>query len=197
MEPAAPGKVVAGAVLGGWSRGTAEGKASGPGSAGARGCAAASEGDGWEAKRSSGVAVGPKSVTAGIAVPGLSGGLGGTGSSWSGDSVEAEAGVGLGPAHGPQGLSREGLAPDGTSEAGAEEGAPGFMGRVSGAGLTVALGSTGGKGVGASLAGGAEERSGLCWLTTMGPESHEILCVHRYCQTHQLHRQRLLTQAWH
>lgn len=36
-----------------------------------------------------------------------------------------------------------------------------------------------------------------CWLTTMGPESHEILCVHRYCQTHQLHRQRLLTQAWH
>lgn len=159
VEPAAPGKVMAGAVLGGWSRGTAEGKASGPGAAGDG--AAASEGDGWEAKRSSGVAMGPKSVRAGTAVPGLSGRLGGTGSSWSSDSVEAEAGVGLGPARGPQGWSGEGLAPGGTSEAVAEEGTPGFMGRVSGAGVTVALGATGGKGVGASLAGGAGERSEL------------------------------------
>lgn len=36
-----------------------------------------------------------------------------------------------------------------------------------------------------------------CWLTTIGPASHEALCVHRCCQTHQLHPQRLLTQAWH
>lgn len=36
-----------------------------------------------------------------------------------------------------------------------------------------------------------------CWLNTTGPESHEALCVHRCCQTHQLHPQRLLTQAWH
>ena len=36
-----------------------------------------------------------------------------------------------------------------------------------------------------------------CRLTTMGPASHEALCVHRCCQTHQLHPQWLLTQAWH
>lgn len=36
-----------------------------------------------------------------------------------------------------------------------------------------------------------------CWLTIMGPASHEALCVHSCCQTHQLHPQRLLTQAWH
>lgn len=36
-----------------------------------------------------------------------------------------------------------------------------------------------------------------CWLSTMGPASHEALCVHRCCRTHQLHPQRLLTQAWH
>lgn len=36
-----------------------------------------------------------------------------------------------------------------------------------------------------------------CWLTTTGPASHEALCVHRCCHTHQLHPQRLLTQAWH
>lgn len=75
--------------------------------------------------------------------------------------MEAEAGVGLGPAHVTQGLSREGRAPGGTSEAVTEEGAPGFMERVSGAGGTVALEATGGKGVDASLAGGAGERSGL------------------------------------
>lgn len=160
-EPAAPGKVVAGAVPGGWSRSAAEGSASGPGSAGAGGSAAASEGDGWEAERSSGVAVGPESVGAGTAVPGLWGGLGGGGSSWRGDSVEAEAGMGPGPAPGPQGLSREGLSPGGTSEAVAVEGAPGSTGRVSGAGVTGAWGACGGKGVGTSLAGGAGERSGL------------------------------------
>lgn len=31
----------------------------------------------------------------------------------------------------------------------------------------------------------------------MGPPSHEALCVHRCCQVHQLHPQRLLTQARH
>lgn len=31
----------------------------------------------------------------------------------------------------------------------------------------------------------------------MGPASHEALCVQRCCQTHQLHPQWLLTQAWH
>ena len=36
-----------------------------------------------------------------------------------------------------------------------------------------------------------------CWLTTTGPASHEALCVHKCCQTHQLHPQRLLPQAWH
>lgn len=36
-----------------------------------------------------------------------------------------------------------------------------------------------------------------CWLATMGPASHEALCVHTCCQTHHLHPQRLLTQAWH
>lgn len=44
MEPVAPGKVVAGAVPGGWSRATEEGRASGPGSAGDT--VAASEGNG-------------------------------------------------------------------------------------------------------------------------------------------------------
>ena len=45
---------------------------------------------------------------------------------------------------------------------------------------------------------GARPGVGLtCRLTTMGPASHEALCVHRCCQTHQLHPQRLLTQAWH
>lgn len=153
VEPAAPGKAVAGTVLGGWSRGTAEGKASGPGSAGAGGSATASEGDGWEAKKPSGVAVGLKSVRAGTAVPGLSKRLGGSGPS--------EAGVGLGLAHGPQGLSREGLAPGKTSEAVTEWGVPGSTGREPGVGVTVALGAAGGKGVGASFVGGAGERSGL------------------------------------
>lgn len=160
-EPAAPGKVVVGAVPGGWSRSAAEGLASGPGSAGAGGSAAASEGDGWEAERSSGVAVGPESVGAGTAVPGLLGGSGGGGSSWRGDSVEAEAGTGPGPAPGPQGLSREGLSPGGTAEAVAVEGTPGSTGRVSGTEVTGAWGLLGGKGVGTSPAGGAGERSGL------------------------------------
>lgn len=158
-EPAAPGKAVAGAVLGGWSWGTAVGEASGLGSAGAEGSATASEGDGWEAERSSGVAVGSRLVTAGTAVPGLSGELGGRGPWWRGDSVVAEAGeagVGLGSACG-----REGLASGGTSEAVAEGGASGSTGRVSGVGETVASGAAGGEGVGASTAGGAEERSRL------------------------------------
>lgn len=159
VEPAAPGKVVAGAVPGGWPRGTAEGRASGPGSARVGGSAAASEGDGWEAKRSSAVATGPKAVGAGTAVPGLWRGLGGGGASWRGEPVEAEAGVGLGPAHGPRGLSREGLAPGGTSKAVAVEGVS--TGRASGVRATVALGAVGGKEVGASLAGGAGERGGL------------------------------------
>lgn len=159
VEPAAPGKVVAGAVPGGWSWGTAEGRASGLASAGAGGSAAASVGDGWEAKRSSGVAMGPKAVGAGTVAPGLLWGLGSGGSSWRGDSVEAEAGMEPAPAHGPQGLSREGWAPGGTSEAVPVAGVS--TGRVSGAGLTMALGVVGGKGVGASLAGGAGERSGL------------------------------------
>ena len=158
-EPAAPGKVAAGAVLGGWSWGTAVGEASGPGSAGAGDSATASEGDGWEAKRSSGVAMGSRSVTAGTVVPGLSGERGGRGSSWGGDSVEAEAGeagVGLGPAHG-----REDQASGRTPEAVAKKGAPGSTGRVSGVGVTVALGAAGGEGVGASFAVGAGERSRL------------------------------------
>lgn len=159
VEPAAPGKVVARAVPGGWSRSATEGSASGPGSAGAGGSAAAAVGDAWEAKRSSGVAVGPKSVGAGTAVPGLLGGSGGGGSSWRGGSVEAEAGMGPGPAPGPQGLSRGGRSPGGTSEA--VEGAPGSTGRVSGAGMAGDWGASGGKGVGTSLAGRAGERSGL------------------------------------
>lgn len=35
-----------------------------------------------------------------------------------------------------------------------------------------------------------------CWLTIIGPVSQVALCVHRCSQTHQLHPQRLLTQAW-
>lgn len=163
VAPAAPGKVVAGAALGGWSRGTEEGKAPGPGSAGAAGGAAASEGDGWEATRSVGVAVGSTSVRAGTVVPGPSRGLGGRGPSCRGDAVEAEAeaGVGLGSAHGPPVLSGEGRVPGGVSEAAAEEGTPGSAGRVSGAGVTVVLGAAGGEGPGASFAGGAGESSGL------------------------------------
>lgn len=242
--------------------------------------------------------MGSTSVRAGTVVPGPSRGLGGRGPSCRGDPVEAEAeaGVGLGPAHGTPVLSGEGRVPGGVSEAAAEEGAPGSMGRVSGAGVTVVLEVAGGEGLGASFAGGAGESSGLwgrqrkaggplsrqqagrdvlggeetegkrnkhspltlqrggqapgsvprgrgpalaasaanalravgrsasrtqtpghrshahpgtqpphgpagvtltCWLATAGPESHEALCVHRCCQTHQLHPQRLRTQAWH
>lgn len=36
-----------------------------------------------------------------------------------------------------------------------------------------------------------------CWLATIGPASHEALCVHSCCHTHQLQPQRLLTQARH
>ena len=43
-----------------------------------------------------------------------------------------------------------------------------------------------------------QQGNGLtCLPTTMGPASHEALCVQRCCQTHQLHPQWLLTQAWH
>lgn len=160
VEPAAPGKVVAGAEPGGWSQGPVEGRASGPGSARAGGRAAASEGGGCEAGRSSGVARGPKAEGAGTVDPGVLWGLGGAGggSPGRGDSMGAEAGVGPVPAHGPQGLSGEGLAPGGTSEA--TEGVS--TGKVSGAGVTMAWGAVGGKEkeVGASRAGGAGERSG-------------------------------------
>lgn len=105
--------------------------------------------------------MGPKSVGTVTVVPGLLGGLGGGSSSWRGDSVEAEAGMGPGPAHGPHGLSSEGLALGGMSEAVAVEGASRSTGRVSGAGMTVALGAAGGRGVGATPAGGAGERSRL------------------------------------
>lgn len=158
-EPMAPGKVVAGTVAGGRSRGTVGGRASGPGSAG--GTAATSEGDSGEAKRSSGVAVGLKSVGAGTVVPGPFGGLGGEGSSWRGDSVELREDMGPEPAHGPQGLSREGLAPGEMSKVVAVDGAPGSTGRVLGAGVTRALGAVGGEGLGPSLAGWAGETRGL------------------------------------
>lgn len=132
-----------------------EGRVSGPGSAG--GIGAASEGDGWEAERSSGVAAGPKLVGAGTVVLGMIGRLGRRGFSWKCDSEEVGEGMGPGPAHGPQGLSKEGLAPVGTSESVA----PGSTGKVSGTGVTVDAGAVGGKRVGISLAGGARERSGL------------------------------------
>ena len=159
VEPAAPGKVVAGAEPGGWSWGPTEGRASGPGSTGAGGRAAASEGGGCEASRSSGVARGPKAEGPGTVGPGVLWGLegAGVGSLGRGDSVGAEAGVGSVPAHGTQGLSGEGLAPGGTLEA--MEGVS--TGRVSGVGVTMAWGTVGGKEVGASRAGGAGERSGL------------------------------------
>lgn len=138
---------------------------------------------------------GPRSVGAGTVVPGVVGGSGGRGFSWRGDSVEVGESMGPGPAHGPQRLSREGLAPGRTSED--MEGALGSAGKVLGVGVAVALGTVGGKGVSTSLAGGIRGRSGLCWLATIGPASHEALCVHSCCHTHQLQPQRLLTQARH
>jgi hypothetical protein len=67
--------------------------------------------------------------------------------------------MGPGPAHGPQRLSREGLAPGRTSEA--VEGALGSIGKLLGVGVTVVWGTVGGKGVSSSLAGGIRGRSGL------------------------------------
>lgn len=67
--------------------------------------------------------------------------------------------MGPGPAHGPQRLNQEGLAPGRTSET--VEGARGSTGKVLGVGVTVALGTVGGNGVSTSLAGGTGERSGL------------------------------------
>ena len=107
------------------------------------------------------MAEGLKSVGAGTAVPGPFWGLGGEGSSWRGDPVEPGEDMGPEPAHGPQGLSREGLAPGELSEAVAVEGAPGSTGRVSGAGVARALGAVGGEGLGPPLAGGSGETSGL------------------------------------
>lgn len=157
MEPTAPGKVVAGAVPGGWSRATVEGRAPGPGSAG--GTVAASEGNGWEAERSSGVVTGPISVGAGTVDPGVVERSGERGLSWRGKFVEVGESMGPGPAHGPQRLSWEGLAPGRTSEA--VEEAPGSTGKVLGVGVTVALGAVGGKEVSPSLARGTRGRSGL------------------------------------
>lgn len=65
------------------------------------------------------------------------------------------------PAHGPQGLSREGLAPGEMSKVVAVDGAPGSTGRVLGAGVTRTLGAVGGEGLGPSLAGWAGETRGL------------------------------------
>lgn len=103
------------------------------------------------------MAAGPKLVGAGTVVPGMVGRLGRRGFSWRGDSVEVGEGMGPGPAHGPQGLSKGGLAPVGTSESVA----PGSTGKVSGTGVTVDAGAMGGKGVDISLARGTRERSGL------------------------------------
>lgn len=150
VEPAAPGKAVAGAVLGGWSGGAAVGRALAPGSAGVP--AAAPEGAEWEAKGSWAVGLRPVGW---IAVPGL-GLLGGGGPSCRGGSVEARVG---------KGLSREGLAAAGTrvavAVAVAVAGAPGSSGGVSGAGVPVTSGAAGGEGVGTSSAEGSGERSGL------------------------------------
>lgn len=73
--------------------------------------------------------------------------------------MEVGESMGPGPDHGPQRLSREGSAPGRTS--GAVEGALGSTGKLLGVGVTVALGTVGGKGVSMSLAGGIRGRSGL------------------------------------
>jgi hypothetical protein len=151
VEPAAPGKVVAAAVPGG--------RASGPGSAG--GSTATSEGNRWETERSSRGAAGPPSVGTVTAVPGLVGRLGGRGISWRGDSEGVGGDMGPGPAHGPHRLSREGLAPGRPSKAVVVEGAPVSTGMVSELGVTMVLGTVGGKGVSTSLSGGGKERNGL------------------------------------
>lgn len=102
---------------------------------------------------------GSKPVGAGTVVPGVVGRSGGRGFSWKGNSVEVGEGMGPGPAHGPQRLSRDGLAPGRTSEA--VEGALGSTGKLLGGGVTVAPGTVGGKGVSTSLAGGTGGGSGL------------------------------------
>lgn len=92
-------------------------------------------------------------------VPDVVGRSGRRGFSCTGVSVDVGESMGPGPTHGPQRLSREGLAPGRTS--GAMEGALGSTGKVLGVGVTVALGTVGGKGVSTSLAGGTRDRRGL------------------------------------
>lgn len=115
-EPVAPGKAVVGAVPGGRSRGTAEGRASELGSARAGGSVALVEGQGEGPKRSSEMVMRSESRGAGSAVASLSGVLGRGSSSWRGNTEEAEVGGGPGSAQGPQGLSREGSVSGRTSE---------------------------------------------------------------------------------